>query len=234
MSPPKDPPPKQSPPEKKKMLILRGNSADAGTYPDEQGNTNIAWPFGALHVWAAREYARRKGYEPVVLDIPGQPQSETSPQASEALNRFLHDTSFKAFYGFSGGGYNLWFILRSLAKNQPETLERIEMVVVLGAPKKPPSDYASSTINDIAKKEMAKKHIDLTNWKPGPWGPPIYRTNPEPSALPKYVPKGTDPHMFGPEALLSDVEPEILVHNLAKEDRESRVRYSPVRTRGHH
>src|SRR5260370_273439 len=84
-----------------KMLILRGNSADAGTYPDEQGNTNVAWPFGALHVWAAREYARRKDYEPVVLDIPGQPQSETSPQATEALKRFLNDTSFKAFYALS-------------------------------------------------------------------------------------------------------------------------------------
>jgi hypothetical protein len=34
-----------------KMLILRGNSADAGTYPDEQGNTNVAWPIGALHEW---------------------------------------------------------------------------------------------------------------------------------------------------------------------------------------
>ena len=83
-----------------KMLILRGNSADAGTYPDEQGNTNVAWPFGALHVWAAREYARRKDYEPVVLDIPGQPQSETSPQATEALKQFLEDQSVRAFYGF--------------------------------------------------------------------------------------------------------------------------------------
>src|SRR5712671_4320640 len=100
-----------------KMLILRGNSAEAGTYPDEQGN-NIAWPAGALHVWAASEYARRNGYEPVLLDIPGQPQSETSPQATEALKRFLDaNQSVTAFYGFSGGGYNLWWILLSLAKN---------------------------------------------------------------------------------------------------------------------
>src|SRR5260370_33015788 len=121
-----------------KMLILRGNSADAGTYPDEQGK-NIAWPQGALHVWAAREYAKRKDYEPVVLDIPGHPQSETSPQATEALKRFLNDTSFKAFYGFSSGGYNLRYILTSLATNHPETLDRMETVVVLGAPKQPPS-----------------------------------------------------------------------------------------------
>jgi hypothetical protein len=207
------------------MLILRGNSADAGKYPDEQGNTNVAWPQGALHVWAASEFARRNDYEPVVLDIPGQPQSETSPQAAEALKRFLNDTSVKAFYGFSGGGYNLRHILTSLAKNHPETLERIEMVVVLGAPKQPPSAYDSSTINDMAKTEMAKKHIDPTNWKPGTWGAPIYRTNPKPSELPKNVPQGTDPHMFGPEALLSDVE---------RKERKSRVQFSPVRTRAHH
>jgi hypothetical protein len=47
----------------------------------------------------------------VVLDIPGQPQSETSPPATEALKRFVNDTSFKAFYGLSGGGYNLRYIL---------------------------------------------------------------------------------------------------------------------------
>src|SRR5262245_42494588 len=55
-----------------KMLILRGNSAPAGSYPDEQGK-KIAWPIGALHVWAASQYAKRKGYDPVVLDKPGQP-----------------------------------------------------------------------------------------------------------------------------------------------------------------
>jgi hypothetical protein len=54
-----------------KMLILRGNSAGPGTYPDEHEHTNVAWPAGALHVWAAKEYARRKGYQPVVPDIPG-------------------------------------------------------------------------------------------------------------------------------------------------------------------
>ena len=89
-----------------KMLILRGNSAGAGSYPDEQGKT-IAWPIGALHVSAASDYARRKGYEPVVLDKPGQPQSQHSPQAMAALDAFLNDEAVTAFYGFSGGGYNL-------------------------------------------------------------------------------------------------------------------------------
>src|SRR6266436_8302465 len=70
------------------MLILRGNSAPKGKYPDEHGNYP-AWPNGALHVSSATKYARLMHFEPVVLDIPGQPQSETSPQATEALKRFL-------------------------------------------------------------------------------------------------------------------------------------------------
>jgi hypothetical protein len=57
-------------------------------------------------VWAATEYARRSGYEGVVLDVPGQPQSQKSPQATAALKKFLEDQAVTAFYGFSGGGYN--------------------------------------------------------------------------------------------------------------------------------
>src|SRR5215218_4544789 len=66
-----------SPSMGRKMIILRGNSAPEGNYPDEQGNT-IAWPNGALHVDAATTYAKRRGYEPNVLNVPGQPQSRTS------------------------------------------------------------------------------------------------------------------------------------------------------------
>jgi hypothetical protein len=67
-----------------------------------------------------------------VLDKPGQPRSETSPQATAALTMFLGDESVAAFYGFSGGGYNLRYILLSLAKNYPEALHRIDLVVVFG------------------------------------------------------------------------------------------------------
>ena len=70
-----------------KMLILRGNWAPAGNYPDEKGNANVAWPLGALHVQAASGYARLRGYEPVVLDKPGQPQSQHSPQATAVALR---------------------------------------------------------------------------------------------------------------------------------------------------
>ncbi len=72
-----------------KMLILRGNSAGPGSYPDENGSTKVAWPIGALHVAAASNYARRRGYEPIVLDKPAQPQSQHSPQATAALKAFL-------------------------------------------------------------------------------------------------------------------------------------------------
>ena len=71
-----------------KMLILGGNSAPAGTYPDEQGKT-IAWLLGALYVSAASDYAKRRGYDAVVLDEPGQPQSQESPPAKAALKKFF-------------------------------------------------------------------------------------------------------------------------------------------------
>jgi hypothetical protein len=184
-----------------KMLILRGNPAPKGKYPDEHGNYR-GWSEGALHERPAKEYARLMHFKPDVLPIPGLPQSETSPQSAEALKRFLNDTSYQAFYGFSGGGINLRHILHSLAKNHPETLERIQMVVVVGAPEHPKSDYQSSTINNMAKEEMAKKHIDTANWKPAHYWL-IYMTNPPKSILAKGVPQGTSTHMFGPEWLLS-------------------------------
>jgi hypothetical protein len=84
-----------------KMLILQGNSAPAGTYPDEQGKT-IAGPLGVLHVAAASEYAKRRGDEAVVLDVAGQPQRQESPQAKAALKPFFEDPAVGAFYGFSG------------------------------------------------------------------------------------------------------------------------------------
>jgi len=35
-------------------------------------------------------------------------------------------SDLETFYGFSGGSYNLRYILRSLAKNHPDTLHRID------------------------------------------------------------------------------------------------------------
>ena len=189
----------------RKMIILRGNSAGAGTYPDEQGQ-KIAWPFGALHVSAAREYARRNAYEPVVLDAPGQPQSQTSPQATAALKAFLKDPdqAVTAFYGFSGGGYNLRYILDYLAENNPEALHRIRLVVVLGSPKQPESAYRPFKYNAFVERMLARRKIE---WRPARWDV-VYRIDPPRSALPKdslnVLPKGADTHMFGPEALLAE------------------------------
>ena len=102
------------------MLILRGNDSPAGTFPDEQGK-KIAWPIGALHVQAASDYARRRGYEPLVLNVSGRPNdSQHTPQVKAALKAFHEDASVAAFYGFSGGGYNLVHILEYLSANEPE------------------------------------------------------------------------------------------------------------------
>jgi hypothetical protein len=180
-----------------KMLILRGNSAPAGIFPDEQGK-NIAWPIGALHVEAATEYARRLGYTFEVLPKPGQPQSETSPQASAALKKFHEDPDISAFYGFSGGGYNLRYILTHLASTGPEALRRIELVVVLGSPKQPKMAYEPFQYNEIAKRK-----VHPAKWEPVKWDV-VYRTDPPKSALPSGLPKGTGTHMFGPDALLAE------------------------------
>ena len=166
-----------------KMLILRGNHGAA--YPDEEGKAHD-YKRGALHERAAIEYASRKGYEGEVLDVSGDPgghgNRSKSPQTLMALDRFFHDGSVAAFYGFSGGGYNVWWILRSL---KDEDLKRIKLVVVLGAPDRPKSEYESSS------------------FKAGNWEL-VYRTNPPKSAA--VVPKGVDSHMFGPEWLLSETD----------------------------
>lgn len=182
-----------------KMLILRGNSAGAGNYPDEMGKP-IAWPIGALHVQAASDYAKRRGYEPVVLPVPGQPQSQHSPQAKAALKAFLDpdDQTVAAFYGFSGGGYNLRHILDYLASHEPQSLTRIKLIVVIGSPNKYGKHaYKPSVFNAVAKHKIKDK-----DWKGADWEV-VYRTNPEHRQLPKGLPQRTSTHMFGPDVLLS-------------------------------
>jgi hypothetical protein len=166
-----------SPNPKPKMLILRGNPAPASTYPDEYGN-KIAWPKGALHVHAAEAYARMRGYEPVVLDVPGKPQSQHSPQTIAAVKMFLDDTAVTAFYGFSGGGYNVKHILDVLASKDPSSLQRITLVVVIGSP-------YSKFPHQAGKALYTAAHYgrDL-HWEV------VYRINPK------------EGHMFGPDVLL--------------------------------
>lgn len=161
-----------------RMLILRGNSAN---YPDEEGNPK-KYKKGALHDHAAMEYARRRNYEPVVLDMSGDfgpgPNRGSSPQTLAALDWIYGDPEFAALYGFSGGGYNVWWILQKLKEKD---LKRIELIVVLGAPDTPESQFHKS------KYKGARWEL-------------VYGKNP-PSSF--KLPKKVDSHMFGPEWLLA-------------------------------
>ena len=178
-----------------KMLILRGNSAGPGSYPDEKGNTKVSWPIGALHVQAASDYARMRGYEPVVLDKPGQPQSEHSPQAKAAMKAFFDDDEVTAFYGFSGGGYNLKHILDFLASHQPNSLHRIALVVAIGSPiHHGKYAFMPSTYNSVARRKVKQ-------WRNADWEV-VFRTNPLHRQMPKDL-QHISTHMFGPDILLS-------------------------------
>lgn len=189
-----------------KMLILRGNSDTAGDqYPDEEGNL-IAWPKGALHEWAAKEYAWLKDYEPVVLDVSGDPgkggDRDNNPQTVQAVQKLKDDTSFAAIYGFSGGGYDVLHILNQLT---PEELKRIKLVVVLGAPPvkdgyPAESDFKSESIVRSKKfRSRGNPDTDGIGWEL------VYMTNPLKDD--PVVRVGKDgkrrPHMFGPESLLA-------------------------------
>jgi hypothetical protein len=182
----------------KKMLILRGNgTTDPNTYPDEQGKTR-PWPDGALDVRPARAIAKKLGYVDVVIDAPGLPQGPNSKQATETLKEFHKDEAIVGLYGFSGGGYNVWHILKSLAQKEPQSLHRIDRVVIIGAPNEIggkdiyKAAYYTARVSDKVKGKDWKLDWDV-----------IFRENPDPSQLPNGVPEGTDPHMFGPDVLLA-------------------------------
>ncbi len=110
------------------MLILRGI---AGNYD------GIDWPRGALYEQPALDYAQRRRYAGRVLDVAGK-ADENSAQTVMALTEFRRDPTVAAFYGFSGGGYNVKHILDKLT---PEERDRVQLVVVLGAPLNKPSKY---------------------------------------------------------------------------------------------
>jgi hypothetical protein len=168
-----------------------------------------------LHEKAAIDFAKKLDYVDVVIDEPGLPQGPKSPQATAALTEFHKDQAIVGFYGFSGGGYNVWHILKSLAAEEPQSLHRIDRLVVLGAPNgiggkaiyKPA--YYSARVAEKAKGKDWKLEWDL-----------IFRLNPDPSQLPKGLPSGIDPHMFGPDVLLTgwpeDYKPPAVSHSRSK------------------
>jgi hypothetical protein len=82
--------------------------------------------------------------------------------------------------------------------SNPDALHRIDLIVVLGAPKQPKGASEASKYNPIARKKVHPAQWEDANWEV------VYETNPPAKwALPKGVPKGTDKHIFGPEWLLA-------------------------------
>jgi len=125
------------------MLILRGNS---GTYEDEDGNAH-KYAKGALHEGPAIELAARRGFKGQVLDVSGDPKwpggtRNDSPQTLLALRTFRSDSSVKGLYGFSGGGYNVWWILTGMT---PAERERLKLVVVVGVDTDKPATAYNAT-----------------------------------------------------------------------------------------
>src|SRR5258708_18304614 len=146
------------------MLILRGNS---GEYDDENGHPHN-YTKGALHEQPAKDLATLKHYTPKVLDMSGDatpPAKDApvgkdgkqhgtnydSPQTRLGLTTFRDDKSIRAFYGFSGGGYNLWWILSQMT---PDERDRVDLAVVVGVDTNRPE-------SEFDKSKFAGAHWDL-------------------------------------------------------------------------
>jgi hypothetical protein len=166
------------------MLILRGNK---GNYENEQGKKDKRYLVtGAMHERFAIEYARRIGYVGRMATASGDNDAKDrdrshSSQTIEALSKFREDADIKAFYGFSGGGYNILRIIQALNEDERQ---RIEWLVVMGTPERDESDYAA-------------KKFKGAHWTV------VYRKDPPQS-------KKLDPddlsqgHMHGPKTLLDE------------------------------
>jgi hypothetical protein len=189
----------------KRMLILRGNATtpdQANDFPDEQGKPHV-WPEGALHEGPARAYAKQLGYDDVMVDGSGSlPRGRGTKQTDDALKKFHEDEEADiGFYGFSGGGYTLWEILKFLAATEPKSLGRIRHVIVVGAPN---SHGGSAIYKPAYYNALVDKKAKGKDWKDPDWVP-IFKENPKVAQMPKDIvlPKGADTHMFGPRVLLT-------------------------------
>jgi hypothetical protein len=133
------------------MLILRGI-------------TNLkAWPQypkGALDEQSALKYASNRGYTGKVLDVSGE-TGDNSPQTKAALQTIRDDSSITALFGFSGGGYNVYWILKQLPQEQ---LGRLKLVVVIGveAIKRPAGSFDCNAYK-------AQWELVYRNDPPSPW-----------------------------------------------------------------
>lgn len=94
---------------------------------------------GDPHAWTTKTGApvyltNEKG--DFVLDEKGNKKQkktrDDAPQTAAAVTLLKADKSFKAIYGFSGGGYDVYWVLLALKTQDPDALSRIERIVVLG------------------------------------------------------------------------------------------------------
>jgi hypothetical protein len=116
------------------MLILRGI---AGTFGGKR------YPRGALDEKSATAYAELRGYSAKVLDVSGQ-TGVKSKQTNLALSTFRVDGTIDALYGFSGGGYNIYWMLTQMTAAEKK---RLKLLIVIGAPKRPASSYRASAFH---------------------------------------------------------------------------------------
>lgn len=132
----------------KTMLILRGI---AGHYAGKD------WPRGALDEPPALEYAKRRGYAGRVLDVAGT-TGANSAQTKMGLAEFHRDPSVAALYGFSGGGYNVYWIFKALPHDE---LSRLELLVVLGVdPQKRSADSYKGPWELVYRTDPPGGHMD--------------------------------------------------------------------------
>jgi hypothetical protein len=199
----------------RRMLILRGNATTkdrANDFPDEQGKPHV-WPEGALHENAVRAYAKQLKYDDIII-VEGSgslPRGRGTKQTDDAVKKFREDDKADiGFYGFSGGGYTLWEVLKLLTTTEPKSLHRIKDVVVVGAPNSKGGDviYKPAYYIALVLKDNPKIDWEAPSWKLK------YKEDPKLVQMPKGVtlPEGADAHMFGPDILLSgwpdDPKPE--------------------------
>jgi hypothetical protein len=85
----------------------------------------------------------------------GRRDGAKSPQTVMALAEFRRDETVAALYGFSGGGYNVRHIITALG--HPERA-RLELVVVLGAPKNPSHLYKGTLGIDLSNGSAGRPH----------------------------------------------------------------------------
>lgn len=112
-----------------------------------------------LDVDSAVEYAKKTGYEPLVLNESGE-NYENNPQQKAAIAEIKKDPTITAIYGFSGGGYNARKIFRHLNEEEKKRISRID---VLGSPGVTKNDFPGVSVVNIVP-NSPKGHMDTPRW----------------------------------------------------------------------